>query len=253
MSAYHRLFPIHANVTRTKDATGQWWTVELIHGREVIYTHDYPLTESGRRRALTAGHNLVNRDRVGAEERCSFPVDDGSCTFPAKYRDMRCKIHTGLDLDEAHRRIATHYVDASAAWYDGRQNIAIHQQIRHDTDEPVTMSTGTIRSLLKQIDDLEVELHVERTGDCMACRGTGVADSSERRCGWCNGRGYIEPPIVAELRQVRQTLTAIAVVTPTGTPEYRGGEPDHLAAVQAILRNSGLFPEKRALTTGNPF
>lgn len=246
MSTYRRLSPYYAAVTRTRedtdDGTKLAWTLEVMFRSEVVFTEDFSLTESGRLDAISVGNRMVRAHRIEFLGSCAFPLEQGSCTRDAVTADLRCQEHHSLSVADAHRAIAIEYVNVLNASYQ-RENVAIHSaQRRHDRD--VVITTGTIASLIKQIDDLTVDLHIERTGDCMACRGTGVADPSERRCSYCNGRGYIEPPVVAENRKLRQTLRAIAVVTPQLPPTSPDAAFRATNAVRQVLYNSDLFPER---------
>lgn len=68
---------IRANVIRTRDQDGTYWTAEILSpdGSEVLRSADFPLTPAGRRQALDLAQCLVADYRGALDKMISLQQD----------------------------------------------------------------------------------------------------------------------------------------------------------------------------------
>ncbi|AYD87326.1 hypothetical protein SEA_VALENTINIPUFF_23 [Microbacterium phage ValentiniPuff] len=158
-----RRSPWAAAVTHVQDADGKaTWLAEVLKNNVVYNSRDFDDTEEGRQDAMTFATVEVAMRRRADAERCLFPLPEGACDSIAVTADVRCCEHRGLDLAARHRRIAAEYVACMTRMYDGRPNVAVHTVPKPHSGGIVTITTGTITSLLEQVDHWESEAAAER-------------------------------------------------------------------------------------------
>lgn len=96
-------------------------------------------------------------------------------------------------------------------------------------------------ALRTEVDRLGVALEAERTGACMSCNGTGVIDSAEHRCGFCNGRGYHVSEWETKFHQAERTIA----LQEARIAEYEVAKANLIRA-QEIEEEARLFEQARA-------